>query len=498
MAIKSEDDFRRSFDPKHELAPTPVFDYKIPKGVNTFIIVAAQNATPLEEDWWRLLRGMADLKKAALIVIPLRYKNPTSLWSASQKNAEYWDPELAPFLCSVRLKLHKHLTVVGDIKIPPTKSSPLSGLDAMSSSDSSIFGHPKLQMRVVPVPAGRMGKILTTTGVCTVPNYTDSALGKIGAFHHSYSATLVELDGKRFHLRQLHYDSHEKRCIDIGTQYLLNGTVVETPAPRALALVQGDLHVGFIDPNVERGREDLTKRVRPLLRVWHDVLDSYSCTPHHLGNPFITQTKTAAGRGDVEAEVAQALDYIRAQREAHPDECQLLVPSNHDNMLKRWMLREDWKSMSVSNAMFYLRLARRMLKGARMEKNGVYYPDPFIMLFRDHFPDDWARALEVDESYTAGDIELGMHGDIGPNGVRGSRMNLRRIGTKSVIGHGHSPGIEEGCYQTGTSTYLRLEYNHGASGWMNTDCVVNADGKRQLITYIDGYYTSTQEKKRGR
>ena len=64
--------------------------------------------------------------------------------------------------------------------------------------------------------------------------------------------------------------------------------------------------------------------------------------------------------------------------------------------------------------------------------------------------------------------------------------NLRRVGVRSVIGHSHSPGIEEGCYQTGTSTFLRLEYNSGPSGWLQAHVLVHADGKRQLIIIIDG------------
>ena len=74
-----------------------------------------------------------------------------------------------------------------------------------------------------------------------------------------------------------------------------------------------------------------------------------------------------------------------------------------------------------------------------------------------------------------------MHGDRGPNGARGSAKNLRRIGIKSVIGHSHSPQISEGCYQVGTSSRLKLEYNEGPSGWLNTHCVIHADGKRQFV-----------------
>jgi hypothetical protein len=97
-----------------------------------------------------------------------------------------------------------------------------------------------------------------------------------------------------------------------------------------------------------------------------------------------------------------------------------------------------------------------------------------------------ARFLERDESFQVVGIELGMHGDRGPNGARGSIRNLARIGVKSIIGHTHSPGINEGCYQVGTSTRLKLEYNSGPSGWLNTHCVIYANGKRSLITVING------------
>lgn len=83
-------------------------------------------------------------------------------------------------------------------------------------------------------------------------------------------------------------------------------------------------------------------------------------------------------------------------------------------------------------------------------------------------------------------IELSMHGDRGPNGARGSRMNLRRIGVKSIIGHSHSPGIEEGCYQVGTNTPLKQEYTRGPSSWLQSDCALYANGKRSLIHIIDG------------
>ena len=76
-----------------------------------------------------------------------------------------------------------------------------------------------------------------------------------------------------------------------------------------------------------------------------------------------------------------------------------------------------------------------------------------------------------------------------PNGARGSIKNLRRVGVRVMIGHAHSPGANEGAMQVGTSSRLQLEYNHGGvSGWLHTHGLVHANGKRQLVTIINGKY----------
>jgi hypothetical protein len=83
-------------------------------------------------------------------------------------------------------------------------------------------------------------------------------------------------------------------------------------------------------------------------------------------------------------------------------------------------------------------------------------------------------------------IEVGYHGDHGPNGARGSRAQFGKIGTKVIIGHGHSPGIREGAYQVGTSSLLDLEYVKGPSSWLATHCVVYSNGKRSLLNIVEG------------
>jgi hypothetical protein len=301
-----------------------------------------------------------------------------------------------------------------------------------------------------------------------------------GEFHHTLGATLVELDGGTFHLRQINA-LKDGSFIDLDMAYWPDGMV--TNAPPALALVMGDTHVDFIDPAVDAATIDMTDVLDPKYLVYHDVLDGYACNPHHKGNPFNAIAKAKTSRGDVRWEIERALDFIRKRGDGR---ISVVVPSNHNDFLRRWVVSNDWRT-DPANAEFYLRVALHMARNTRMGAGGVEYPDPFVFIGREYLKDNPAYVfLERGESFNLAGVELAMHGDAGPNGARGSRKNLARIGVKSVIGHTHSPGIEEGCYQVGTSTNLRLEYTNGPSSWLNTNCVLYANGKRSLLNVING------------
>jgi hypothetical protein len=480
---KTLDDFRREHDPAYVIqSPTQVYGRELPKGTKRYIVTSAQNATPVCPEFWAVLLAMAGRLQAEILVVPLRYKNPTSQWGGSQRNAEHWAAEVRPYLWNQRHDLHPDLTLLADIKIQPTASSPLTGAEGISHGASAIIGHPKLQLRTVAAPQAQGAKILTTTGMVTLANFSDSRAGVLGAFHHSLSAVLVELDGKAFHLRHLHFDSKRDSVVDLTTEHTARSA---KPAPRPLALVMGDTHVDAVDPVVERalfGPKGMVAELNPAHLVYHDLLDGESVNPHTSGNPFAAVARLARGTDDASAEVQRAikfvLDRLDGERKA------VIVPSNHNDFLQRWLLT-DWRQ-DPKNAEMYLETALAFVRSAR----GGAEPERF-----DAFA-HWMRKaagdrkdlviLARDESFTLGGVELGMHGDRGPNGARGSARNLSRIGVKSVIGHSHSPHIEEGAYQVGTSSRLRLGYNIGPSSWMHTMCLILASGKRCLINVTDG------------
>ena len=458
-------------------------EFKRPIEKTRLVITSAQNATPVHAGFMAALKLFCKHNNAQLLVTPYRYKNPTSVFAKDDKAADWWHADLVPYLCNERKRLNKNLTLLGDVKTQPTAEQPLSGFETMTHSESAILGHPRLQSRTVPTPRSRMPKILTTTGSVTRKNYTDTKAGKKGDFHHTFGATFVELRGSRFHLRQINAD-RDGSFIDLDKRYGCNGKVQK--APRALSIVMGDMHVDFADPQAVAatfGAGGMVEVLRPLSLVWHDVLDGYSRNPHHRDNVFNEIAKRSKGRHSVSAEVRRAIDFLDAHTPAGVQS--VVVSSNHDDFLARWIKDTDWRR-DPDNAMFYLDTARAMVGSTKLGDGGLEVCEPFAYWIESRLGRDRVRCLRRDESFELAGIECGFHGDRGPSGARGSIKNMRAIGPKVVIGHSHAPGIEQGAYQVGTKSRLRLEYNSGPSGWLHTDCVIYANGKRCLLNIIDG------------
>ncbi len=485
------------------------------------IFTAAQNATPVHKSFFAALKTFQDDWDAELCVIPIRYKNPTSRWSASQQNKEYWlrdiaEAELAEegidaesyyestrndfidvtwsmyldeyagkYLYEQKRKLNSNLIVRGDVKTQPTDGDPLTGMEGMTQGESGIFGHTKLRLKCIATPQNKMPKILTTTGACTVANYTDSKAGKKGEHHHVLGALVVEIkNDKVFHMYHINARKSDGAFIFLDHEYHASGKIKK--AKPSKAIIFGDAHYRFVDKKVVSATFDkggLVDRLRAKVFVWHDLLDCYWGNPHNSKNAFITIAKHKSGyhlaREEVEDTIAWMAKLGRGKKN-------YIIPSNHDDMFARWIIREDWKD-HPDNAEFYLETALQMARSARMEATGAAYDDPFAYWVNQMVPDNSdIIALRQGEGLTIGDIELSFHGDKGPNGARGTIKNLSQIGVKVISGHGHSAAIQDGHTRTGTMTALTAEYTDGPGNWINAHASIDDFDKRHLHFCIDG------------
>ncbi len=450
------------------------------------VIVGAMNNVGLNEPFWNALRRYADHNEAELVVIPLRYRNPTSPGEYSTKGPGWWWPaEVQPFLSADRLKFHDHLYMMGDVRVGATAGKPLTGLEGFGRGASTVFGHPQLAMRTVATPQYELPKLMHTTGSASAVKYSESKAGAKAEFHHSASAVVVERDEDRFHLRQLCADT-EGGFYDIDRYYHARG---HRKAERAEAVIFGDAHVWWMDPAVRRalfdGDDPLTGVLRPKRRIWHDVIDSYSITHHHRLNPVLRYAKLRDGYASLADELGAVVDFMndihRLTDETTED---IVVASNHHEHIAKWVNEGSWKSDSI-NAEIYLELALAMVRGAQIkELQGFETIDPFAEWVSSRLDSKNVRFLARDESYRVRAIALNLHGDFGPKGARGTLENLAKIGTKLVTGHGHGPGIEKSHWKVGVLTALMEYARKSPSDWLPTNCVIWPNGKRQLYSVI--------------
>ncbi len=461
------------------IEPSLVFKDEFP-GKAGVVVTSSINDTGINKEFFASLEKYCTEKNFQLLVIPLKYLNP-SLMNSQADVA--WPKEVAPYLFSRTVIVDGKLKIVGDCNIQATATHPLTGIDGLSDGMTTIVGHPVVQMKTLPVNDWRDPIILHSTGSVSLKNnYSASKAGYRASYHHCFSAVVVEFDDDKFHIRQLMADS-TGGFYDLCQFWTGKGMV---RIDRAEALVLGDEHVIFADPRVKKAtfteHDSMVKTLRPKFLMRHDVLDCYSVSSHHANNFFTryAKHKGSVEKHNIEVELKQTMEFLL---ETTPSDCvSMLVDSNHNSHLQRWLnITNDIKTDYV-NAKFYHHLMWLVLDNI---DRGVR-KDAFVTYVEQIYKADDRKIKFIDNGFNIKGIELSLHGDTGPSGARGSITNLSKIGERSVIGHSHSPGIQGGCWQTGTSSVLRLEYNRGPSSWMHTHCVVYPNGKRQLISVIGG------------
>jgi hypothetical protein len=454
------------------------FDPEI-KSTDTFIITWAANATSVHGPFWASLTRYAKKLGAQILVHKGRYKHQLK---SKDDDGEWYDDVLAPYLINKRFTINKNLELLADIPILPTAVTPLTGLEGFGDK-SKIVGHPRLQFKTVATPGHKMASLLTTTGSCTRARYSNSRAGKHGQFHHTLGAVIVEVEGPLFWARHLNANTRGE-FIDLDVKVTPDGI---EKAPPPIAAVLGDTHARVADETVDQatfGPGGIVQRYRPNHIVFHDLDDGQSHNPHEEKDPFVEQALSTENRDDVEAEVKFSAEYVRNRTPSWATSH--VVSDNHGDFLRRYIVTRDWKKLSPKNREFYLKSALMMVQGAKLVDGMPSYPSPFPAYLREHGGPN-VKVVSSGESLIFEGIQCGFHGHRGPNGAKGSIKNMRRIGEKSIIGHSHSPGIDEGCMQVGHSAKANQPYTLGApSSWMHAHALIYPGGKRQLIIIVAG------------
>jgi hypothetical protein len=219
--------------------------------------------------------------------------------------------------------------------------------------------------------------------------------------------------------------------------------------------------------------------LEPAYQFLHDCVDFYPRSHHDIWNHHRRFERFVEGRDSVRDEMIETAIFLQG---AHRPFCNsIVVDSNHDNALERWLRDADFRRDAV-NAVFYLE-AQLALYKAKEAKNKDFHLIEWALSREPQCPQG-VRFLREDESFKIcnGQIECGMHGHLGPNGSRGRPESLAKLGHKANTGHTHSAKIIDGLYVAGVSSTLRPYYVKGPGSWSHSHVVTYENAKRAIIT----------------
>jgi hypothetical protein len=451
-------------------------------GQRTFVITSATNDVPVNWKFFNTLKNYCSWNNAELIIVPIKYQqglNPDGGYS--------WPDELHPYFESKNIKLCTGLRLLAGTRVMPAIGNPLSGFECFSKGDSIVIPHAQLQMKSIAVSHVDPSAVLTTTGSMTDPVYTPTKQGEKASFNHSFSAIVVEEDADvdGFHFRVLNSDETGS-FYDLDRFYDADMVSTSTYIP---GIVLGDEHIIHSDPEVVSATftnvDSIVNTLKPKFIIRHDSLDFYSANHHHQKNVFTQYAKYISGKNNTTAELALTIDHVL---DTTPEFSKsVIISSNHNEALLRW-LQEANPKLEPWNSVLYHELTYLMLKKTSMGQSGAEYPNPFELWAKHNYSLDNVQFVNSYESFKVHGIECAFHGDKGTNGSRGSAIQFSKLGSKSIVGHSHSPAIFQGCYQVGHSCYSKLEYNQGPSSWGKAHCLIQPNGKRQILFIINGKY----------
>lgn len=485
-----------------EKGQAPATPAPLPK-VDRYLLTAAQDDTDVHAGFWTNLLAYARAIGARVVVGGFTYQK--GLYEDHATRTAAFRPEVQPYLEHENVDLGP-LIFFAKMNTLPTAVKPLSGLETMARGKFGVFPHAKVQLVSVPSLTSGLGYAhQMTTGACTVANYVEKKAGLKAEFHHQIGATLVEIDdaGRVFCRQVIATDDGSFQDLDAAAR----GGVV-TYGHRVEAITWGDIHREKLDPVVARAcwgldleaekpadADNMIDVLRPRHQIFHDLLDFMTRNHHRKGDHHFRFKMIQRGTDSVEAAVDACARFLRLTE--RPWSTSVVVPSNHHDAYERWLREADPREDAV-NALFWFRSNAAMYEAIERADDG-------FDVFR------WALARSdtrnMDDivfpprggSYivcqASGGIECAFHGDQGVNGARGSPQNLTQVAVRMNTAHRHSPGILDGVYTAGLCGMMDQGYNNEAlSSWSHTQVVTYSNGRRTLVTVVDGKWRAAEAK----
>lgn len=433
-----------------------------------YIITTAVSGVKAHSGFLKAMQNYAKINKAQLIVMPLMYRRD-----------KHFDKKLEPYLFGKRGEITEGLQLMADIKTQPTARRPLSGMETITGCDCGIFPHTKVSLNSIATNGMDMPKLLYTTGAVTLRDddaYSDSKAGKLGQFHHSLAAVVVELEGDLFHIRHVNASS-DGSFYDLKHRYSAKG---RTKAAAPLGLTIGDIHAEHAEEDALAATKEMIKFLKPKKLFMHDVLN-FGSQSHH--NTFLEKYKRRQkGTDCIRKELVKTFEVMDSLLIG--DSKAIVVPSNHHDHFDQW-LGNDKNANCLTNARIFAETRQMMLDDidntGKHLSSFEYWARKLLKGYKD------VQFLRMGESCMVKGVEHTYHGHKGPGGSRGSTAGLSKIGAKVTKGHNHGPEIIDGAHSVGALESRTVGFIQGTpNNWLASNILQYPDGSRTHLHIIEG------------
>jgi hypothetical protein len=479
--------------------PKPVKVAPPRHGHKSFILSSAQNGTEIDEQFFTNLEAYAAALDAEIIISGYTYNK--SLFEDHSKAVADFHERVKPYLSNRQVDIGGKLLFCAEMNTQPTATDPLSGFEAYTRSKWGVFPHPRVSLKSIATMFGSPPKIIQTTGSVTKRNYVQKKSGLKAEFHHVIAALLVEIDADG-DIFTRHLIAEKDGSFQDLTTRVENGKVKE--GFRVEAITWGDVHTSMLDKKVALGawgideaeftqetENCMLEDLAPKYQFFHDVLDFRPRNHHNMDDPHHMFEMFCASKESVADEVADVAEFLQATSR---DWCRsIVVDSNHDRALKKWLKRADYRRDPV-NAEFFLRAQAEVYASIRQKRQNFHLLEWAVRASRELDPDADVTFLTNTDSFVickhaGGGIECAIHGDQGANGAKGSVTSFTKMGPKANTADKHGAEIHEGIYQAGHSCKRDMVYNRGGlTSWNHSHIVTLPSGKRQMITMQGSKY----------
>ncbi len=471
--------------------------YKLPAKGHTkrYILTSVQNNTLLHPGFSNLLayvKWLDDRDKSSceLIIGTYSYQlaayGPKAVKRGTFKprlfREDLWyAPETERYISDRSIELAPGLVWCGEQNILPTTKYPLTSFEDYNGRKSNIVPHAKISMESVASMADEATKFNYSTGTITQRNYIQKRAGILAEQKHTYGALIVEIDPDgNWWVRQLHIGKDDV-IMDVGPQgsggvRVQDNTVHEERVTESI--YWGDAHATELELWVRElgwGFGGMIDWLRPPYQMMGDVMSMRTRGHHEMRDFHRTYQKHVDGEETVQEEVQLTADFIS---EAERDWCEtVVISSNHDRHLERWLNEADFRLDPV-NAKYFVELQYQMLDA--MDHGDKDFSILEWSLRKAGVPST-VRFLGLDESFLVKGVESGLHGDLGPNGSRGSTLALTKLGRPINKGHDHTAAIKGLVYSSGACS-LSFPYMVGPNSHSVSHIATYKNGTRSIIT----------------